>query len=158
MEPLHTTTTVYSLDEYLRFNRYSIWILNRQWIVTMIYVALFIAFDIIINHTIVIGIIVSAFYLIASYLVTQRTAKKAYLSDRSGINVAATYHFFENKVTELRDSGSDTFMYSDLYRICETKERFYLMLAKYKGIIIIKRECPPELIAFIQELKRRYNK
>lgn len=158
MEPLHITTTVYTLDEYLRFNRYSIWILNRQWIISMIFVALFIAFDIICNHTIVIGIIVSAFYLISSYFVTQRIAKKAYLSDRSGINVAATYHFYQNKVTELRDSGSYTFMYSDLYRICETKECYYLMLAKYKGITIIKRECTPELIAFIQELKRKYNK
>ena len=158
MEPLHTTTTVYSLDEYMKFNRYTVWILNKSLLSSLISIVLLFVLDILLNHKIV-GVI--AIYVLVTILLSlsiESSAKKCYYSNKSGINEISTYHFFQNTITELREAGTDTFVYNDLYRICETKEHFYLMISQNKGIIIIKRECTPELIAFIQELKRKYNK
>ena len=86
-----------------------------------------------------------------------RKSLKSFVSNKSA-NTVINFNFFNNyfilnfdETTKLDAIQTD---YTDLYKIVEVKSYFYLMLSKNKGTIISKKDCTPELISFLQQLKK----
>ena len=80
--------------------------------------------------------------------------KKTYESNKAmKRNPVSTVYFYNEYLTETNSKGAVNLAYADIYKIVETKTNFYIMLAKNNGIIIVKQNCTPELIIFLQNLK-----
>lgn len=80
--------------------------------------------------------------------------KKTYESNKAmKRNPVSTVYFYNEHLTETNSKGVVNLAYADIYKIVETKTNFYIMLAKNNGIIIVKQNCTPELIIFLQNLK-----
>lgn len=80
--------------------------------------------------------------------------KKTYESNKAmKRNPVSTVYFSNEYLTETNSKGAVNLAYADIYIIVETKTNFYIMLAKNNGIIIVKQNCTPELIIFLQNLK-----
>lgn len=76
-----------------------------------------------------------------------------YRSNVKHHNADAEYFFFEERMEESNNQGSDFVWYDKIHRILETGTHFYLMTSRYQGMIIVKKNCSPQCIGFIQNLK-----
>lgn len=160
-QPLFQSETVTDMEEYLSFNRYVCWAVNRLWLFIPVLAAVFIACGLINGASsavlIVFVPILTALNALALVCVCEITGRKAYRSNKSGNNERSKNLYYAGHIAELRETGSDIYEYSKLYRICETKTHFYMMISKNRGIIIPKSTCTPELISFIRSVKSREN-
>ena len=60
------------------------------------------------------------------------------------------YRFNDDSFFFVREGAETQIAYSALYRLCEDKERFYLLLGKMEGYILPKRDIPVNLIREFQ--------
>lgn len=67
-------------------------------------------------------------------------------------NATYKFKFNDNRFEVISPKGSSSIEYSALYRIIETKDRFYLYISKNQTFVIIKENCSNELIALLQEI------
>ena len=67
-------------------------------------------------------------------------------------NATYKFKFNDNGFEVISPKGSSSIEYSALYRIIETKDRFYLYISKNQTFVIIKENCSNELIALLQEI------
>lgn len=160
-QPLFQSETVTDIEEYLKFNRYVCWAVNRQWIFIPVFATVFIVCGLFTGAPVMVLIvfapILTALNAIALVCVCELSGRKAYRSNKSCKNERSRNLFFKDHIAELRENGSDVFEYDKLYRVCETETHFYLMISKNRGIIIPKSTCSPELISFIRSVKNREN-
>lgn len=170
MEVLFTTQTAYTYEEYKRFNYAVMKVKRMLWLLAacVILFGLFIFFNFVLmpRHEqlfyfltvllaclILFAVILFAVILSAAVLIS---IKITYRSNKHmQNNVVATMHFYGDSLEEETPSGKVSVKYAELSKIIETKTNFYLMLAKNQGIIIVKQNCSPELIDFLQELKEQ---
>ncbi len=160
-QPLFQSETVTDIEEYLKFNRYVCWVVNRQWIFIPVFVAFAVTCCLMSDapaaFSVVFGLILSVIDVIVLVCVCEISGRKAYRSNKSCENERSRNLFFKDHIAELRENGSDVFEYDKLHRVCETKTHFYMMISKNRGIIIPKSTCSPELISFIRSVKNREN-
>lgn len=166
MQPLFTTQSVYTYEEYKRFN---LAIMNLRKVISIF------AVDIVLLALMAVTISVTRtmygypnpisrfFFLLAVALLlfcllfllaTLLSIKTTYESNKAmKRNPVSTVYFYNGHLTETNSKGAVNLAYADIYKIVETKTNFYIMLAKNNGIIIVKQNCTPELIIFLQNLK-----
>ena len=163
MEPLFTTKTTYTLDEYMRYC-IQISLKGKRFIRTMI---LFMAAVMILvvlcfltnSDSIGFGFLVGG--LLCPFIITfnfRRSVKRTFNSNALIRDAECTISFYEAHMAGDDPAGHAEYTYDKLHSIIETKTNFYLMIAENQGSVVVKDNCTPELIKFIQELKRKYNK
>ncbi len=85
--------------------------------------------------------------------------KKIYQSNQSAQNVRIQFRFYNDYFTKESDAGHSKTEYHQLYKIIETKTRFYLMIGNNGGYILVKENFPEGLAEFLRdkqkELKRK---
>lgn len=158
MEPLFETKTAYSLEEYKKFNKA---ILSKQLklpLLSAIIIALFLFISLyFLFYKEYIPFIVYAFVILISVpvfiKVYNKNIEKSYYSNKTLMKTVSEFKFFENELTEQTQKGIAAFKYEDFHKIIETKTNYYLMIAQNQGYIIIKKNCSPELIQFLSNLK-----
>ena len=157
MEPLFTTETAYTLDEFKKFD---FRVMRKSIISIYIMLAAIILLDAVlallkkdwagINTAIIIAVAFIAVYFPFSL---DKKVKDTYNSNKTITKTVAKIEFFEDGFTEATDHSTYNFKYSDLNSVIETQTNFYLMIAKNQGVIIVKENCSAELIEFVQKLK-----
>ena len=157
MEPLFTTETAYTLDEFKKFD---FRVMRKSIISIYIMLAAIILLDAVlallkkdwagINTAIIIAVAFIAVYFPFSL---DKKVKDTYNSNKTITKTVARIEFFEDGFAEATDHSTYNFKYSDLNSVIETQTNFYLMIAKNQGVIIVKENCSAELIEFIQKLK-----
>ena len=89
---------------------------------------------------------------ISLHLITNYRINKSFSTNKIIQNTETTFRFYEDRLETSNDRGTAFVKYTELYRILETKTNFYLFLAKDQAFNIIKADCSPELIAFLQSI------
>lgn len=166
MQPLFTTQSVYTYEEYKRFN-FAIMNFKQTLPILAVDIVLLVLMTITTSvmrttygyfYTVVRFFFFLAVALFVSYIFVLLAAllgiKKTYESNKAmKRNPVSTVYFYNEHLTETNSKGVVNLAYADIYKIVETKTNFYIMLAKNNGIIIVKQNCTPELIIFLQNLK-----
>jgi hypothetical protein len=91
-------------------------------------------------------------------LIININGKKTYNSNPLIHEARTTFYFYHDHFEYFNSYGHTSLLYTNIYEIYETKTNFYIMLSKNQGLIIIKNNCQPEHIAFIQNVKKQLNK
>ncbi|WP_130836231.1 YcxB family protein [Lachnoclostridium sp. Marseille-P6806] len=82
----------------------------------------------------------------------RRVAHEAWESDRTLRDSVRRYFFYEDHVTAVSKHGELRLRYEDIYRVIATETNLYIMLGKAQGVNLVRAECSPELIAFVERL------
>ena len=156
MEPLFETKVSLNYEQYkklcysnVRKNKIVL-ILNID-VIFLIPICLYLLFR---NILLSIGGIV--LYVVIVYLALEFTIKKNWNSYKN-IPKDGIYMFYEDAMETRNSNGYSLVKYSDLYKITETKENFYLYIGNNQAHIIIKDNCSEGLIAFLSEIKNQVN-
>ena len=156
-----STDTIYTYKEYLEMNRT---VLNREFhkrrtqgftmailLIASATLALCTEYD----YAFIVLLFTTAMFF-ANRQNTKRQVKKAFFSNKMAQNVSFHFDFHEDYVEGTSPQGKSLVKYEQLYKIHETKSHFYLMSSRIAGSIIRKQNCSPELITFLQSVKKHY--
>lgn len=158
MEPLFSVHTTNSLEEYRRWN----FTLNKPRLILLcVLVLLLVPLAVYSVFSSARGSIWLAVFSLLPAIgacalfvaAVNQNINKSYYSNKALQKCPAARIDFFNNYFEIKNERSySKFFYEDIYRIVETKTNFYIMTASNSGVIIIKQNCLPELISFIQGL------
>ena len=166
MEPLYTTQSNWSYEEY---KKYSIFFMYRR--TTQIVLGVIIGFTIVcyvglialaiwtgdtfecIFYLLFIALLLSIYLLLPRYRMLKSYKSNKHIKDRT-----VTIKFFENRLETEEPSGCGKIMYDEIYKIYETKTNFYIMLSVNQGMNVIKANCSDGLIAHLQRLRESIKK
>ena len=158
MEPLFTTQTAYTFEEYKRFSKRLLLgkkILSHVLMSFLMMLVLIMAVIATQNFKMLYYFLLWLVFILIIEPITQNSAlEKAYDSNKAlQKSWLYTYSFFNDHL-EVRTARSfSSLEYCDILRLIETQTNFYIMTAINQAYIINKSNCSPELIAFIQNLK-----
>lgn len=163
MEPLFTTKTPYTMEEFMRFSE-QIGLKSKRFVRTrlMLFTAIILlAVVALLNRSygmaigFAIGGVLFPFVLVSSF---RSNVRRTYNSNALIRDAVCTLSFYEQHMAGDDPTGHAEYTYDKLYSIVETDTNFYIMISENQGSIVIKQNCTPELISFIQELKQKYGK
>ena len=171
MQPLFVTQSVYTYEEYKRFN-FAVIKLKKYLIIFAVEVIIFVLITIInsiagrmygyffpVSQFLFLFAVALIAFCAIFYFAVLSSIKKTYESNsRFQKNPVNTVYFYNEHLTEANENSTINLEYADIYKIVETKTNFYIMMAKNQGIIIVKQNCSPELIIFLQSLKNTVSK
>lgn len=158
MEPLFKTQTVHTYEEYKRWNlslNKSRFIVMAVLLILLLFIILLYSRFLLLNaSTLILLVFLTAICAAVSAAGVTKTLKASYYSNKAlqkcpVIQIEFYDHFFESK----NERHYSKYFYEDIYKIVETKTNFYIMTAINSGTIVVKQNCAPELIVFIQGLK-----
>lgn len=145
------TETVYTYDEYKKFNHAILWQVRKIPVVMLVIELVLLAvcyFTRDITYIVCAVLVPLIFKIVFSI-----NAKSDYAKNPSIQNVTFIYTFYPNYVEQASVLGKGRVNYSQVQRVLETPTHFYLVLGQGSGIIILKRKCSEELVSFLQELQ-----
>lgn len=70
-------------------------------------------------------------------------------------NTAVQFSFYDDYIYQVDYTGTSTVKYADFYRILESKNGIFLMIAKNQGFSINKADCSEELLEFLRNIKTK---
>lgn len=158
MEPLYTTQTANTYEEFKRWN----YALNKtRFILLAILLLLFIGImaayyllHLISAATLFLSVFLAALIFAVFIALVSKTIKDTYYSNRSLLkSPVVSVNFYEDRLESDNKQQFSKYDYEDIFKILETKTNFYIMVSANTGIIIVKQNCSQELISFIQKLK-----
>ena len=88
-----------------------------------------------------------------TYLISLLKTRLAYRSDRIAQNTVVRYKFFETFFNAAIPNGSWDINYADLYRVIETKDRFYLFTNVVNLYVVDKTRCHEGLVELLRNVK-----
>ena len=148
MNSLFTTKSVFTYDEYKRFN----WELSGK--------KSFIYFAIICPLMVVLGLFANSWifvtlgfaFPIVMFATYKYSLRKNFNSNKGAQNLEATYNFYEDHF-DVKDAKSEASLeYKYLYKIIFTKTNVYLMIGKVQGYMLIKENFPEGLEEFLKSV------
>ena len=148
MNPLFTTKSVFTYDEYKKFN----WTLEGK--------KSFIYFAIICPIIIVLGILAKSWIYITlgvafpliMLAMYKHGIRKNFNTNKAAQNLEAEFTFYDDKFI-VKDARSEaTLEYSKLYKAIFTKTNVYLMIAKNQGYMLTKKNFPEGLEEFLKSV------
>lgn len=171
MQPLFVTQSVYTYEEYKRFN-FAVMNLKKYLIIFAVEVIILVFITFInsiagrmhgyffpVSQFLFLFAVALIAFCAIFYFAVLSSIKKTYESNsRFQKNPVNTVYFYNEHLTEANENSTINLEYADIYKIVETKTNFYIMMAKNQGIIIVKQNCSPELIIFLQSLKNTVSK
>ena len=158
----YETKSRWTIDELKKLNRAALFKLHKP------YVAFIVVLEVIFAAGFVLSVLIRSTSLMIEFialfiilplavkLATNYKINKSFKTNKILQDTVTTYRFSEDRVETSSERGTAFIRYDELYRILETDTNFYLFISKDQALNIIKAECSPELIAFLQE-KRREN-
>ena len=148
MEPKFTTTSVYSYDEYKRFN----WSLSgkKQFITTSIFSLIFLICSIWLKSNLIFAYVV--IFPLAMFIIYRISIKSVYKSAKVSANIEVTFEFFDTYFTETNKYGVQKIEYELLHKIFFTKTNVYMLLSKRQAYILIKENFPDGLEEFLKSV------
>lgn len=156
MEPLFTTQTAYTFDEYKKFNKKLT--LHKFLLILLMILLLTVLFTILLKNSIYMVIMLLYIIIICILfpVMINRNLKKIFYADKHlQKNGLYTYHFYESHFEVKTNSSYTKFDYDCIHSIIESKTNFYIMKSTNQAYIIVKSNCSPELIEFISNLKNK---
>lgn len=157
MKPLHETKTEVTFKEFKKLHSIeNCW--SYCFIHTVLFapLAFFVPFYFVDFRWISMLIAIGVFsVIIAAYFIIHHLRMKKLYNN-------ATKHFdirlFDDKIEQESDSGIVSAEYSALEKITETRKNLYLRISKNHTIVLIKDDCPDELISFLKTKLCRYDR
>ena len=86
--------------------------------------------------------------------ITLRRGLKNFRQDKSLYNSERHLKFYRDRLVIETPRGNRITPYSELYKLKEKKDYFYLYISKNRFIPVIKEYCSEELIEFIRRIRR----
>ena len=153
MELLYSTTTIYTYEEYKRFNHMLMFyhksillhIIVEAWI-------LFVAVSTKEIFVMMLSVVYPVIILMLPVFLNIHS-KKIWKSNKSAQDLNVKFDFYETFFIETDEHGETKLEYNKLYKIIETKTNFYLMLSKNQGLILNKINLPEGLDKFLKNIK-----
>ncbi len=150
MDCLYSTTTIYSYEEYKRYNLCLM--LKRSRIIWYIVLeAWILLLGFLMNNYLL--ILFAIIYPIIIAILLNRQIKKVWNSNKIAQNMDVKFEFYDTYFTEINENGETRLEYNKLHKILETKTNFYLMIAKNQGFILSKANFPEGLDGFLRNIK-----
>lgn len=163
VKPLFTTHTEYTYEEYRKMCsvvRNKIQKMNLRIIAG--FIALFICFICLFllkEYGFALSFFIAAFgFPVATNIVLKLSVVKEWKTNKIIKNMRAKYSFFEDHFEVDNESGHTSIYYDNIFKILETGTNIYIMISENQSMIIIKKNCSPELLAFLQEIHMKINK
>lgn len=172
MDAIFTTQTEYTLEEYIKFNNV---MLRKRLKLLWILIAVLVLFAVIFNlakynssnydeykmfianafsgSTIAITTFVIALSFFSPVLSKIQIGIKYHSNQFIQKNCLISFLFYDNYFEVLTNDSQSKIEYSMLYKVIETKTRFYIMLGREQAHFILKDNCSSQLIEFLEELK-----
>ena len=97
--------------------------------------------------------ILAVFLPFIMYLASICKTRHAYRTHKTIQDVVIKYSFYDTYFNAVFPGGCIIVKYDDLYRIIETKDRFYLFINNISIYIINKNMCPEGLTELLQNVK-----
>ena len=82
-------------------------------------------------------------------------ARRAYRKNTKDFDY--TLDLFGDGWVSTSDHGSSHMLYDETHGILETDKDFYIMMTDRQGVILPKEECSGEVVAFLKDIKSKYN-
>lgn len=160
MEPLFTTQTDITFEEFKKLNQK---LFLGRIIVRYVFVSLIMLIVTIMGVLSTRNLSLMLFFplwlilLLVLKPITQKAAlKKAFNSNKAMRKIGSvTYDFFSDHLEMKTENSFSSVEYGDILKIIETKTNFYIMLSSNQACNIIKSNCSPELIEFINNLNQK---
>ena len=148
MEPRFTTTSVYTYDEYKRFN----WSLSgkKQLIAFSIFTLLLLICSILLESNVIFA--EAVIFPLAMFLIYRISVKSMYKSAKASDNIEVTFEFFDTYFTDTNKYGVQKIEYELLHKIFFTKTNVYLFLSKRQAYMLIKKNFPEGLEDFLKSV------
>ena len=152
--PCFMTHTIYSFEEYKRYCRtIQNKMIHRPVVIAVMMVAFALLALLADDLSMRIGFLIGALLCpLIFHIISAVMEKKAYYANRAFQDADLTYSFYPDRIETRNVLGFTTISYDQLYRVIETKQNFYLMISQNQGMIIVKQNCSPELLSFLQQL------
>ena len=149
MEPLYTTSTTNTYEEFKRF--FNTMCKMKQHIILycilsvyLIVLSLYLGWI----HTLIFAIVFPI--LVISLQLFQRS--RIFKTNKVLQNTIVTYEFFDTYFTVTDEYGNSRLDYKKLHKIIETKTNFYLMISKNQGFLLSKESFPQGLDDFLRSI------
>lgn len=154
MEPKFVTTSVYTYDEYKRYN----WSLSgkKELIIFSVFTLFYLICSIILESNVLFAIAV-IFPLIV-FLIYKITVIGMYKSAKATDNLQVTFEFFDTYFTETNKFGVQKMDYEILHKIIFTKTNVYLFISKRQAFLLIKKNFPDGLEDFLKSVAPKKSK
>lgn len=160
--PVFSAETRMTITEYKEYNHIVSEKISKIWIITAVMEIMLAAVGLYMigkNMSIAIGIFIGAvLFPIFLFFRLDSEAEKVFRSNKLMQNELITMNFYSDRVESSSIMGNSIIEYDKIYRIIETKTHFYIMVAKNQGLIVVKRNCTPQLISFIEQLMKEHTK
>lgn len=161
MEPLYRTITKYTMNEHIKlmttvnrdssmYNGFSAFFMAIM-MATGVYIYIKSGELAVAIVCAVIGI---SFPLLLE-LRLKHQAKEVFEKNKETQNLVMELDFYQDHYEQTSQLGNTSVRYSQLYKILENKTNYYLMISPYLGSIVLKDNCSPDLIEFLNAQKGR---
>lgn len=173
VEPLYKSEMVYSMDEFIRYNK-AVYRENlfkdKKWIagcglgaiiLSIAFasglhgVQFFIRFSLVLASWVMFTLFLT---IINLKIILPRNAKKTLKSSKIHYDTLVSFAFHPDWMEIATLTFNAKVKYTDLYKIIQTPTHFYLMISNNQGHIIVKDSCPLELQKFLSEIAEQVNK
>ena len=154
--PLFTAKTKYTFKELLKFN---IALVTKS---VRTYITLGVVFVLITvffysqygYHGLRLSLAVIALTIGLTIFLTWFGVYRGWKTNTLMQNYEEKYEFYRDRVDTFGVSGKTGIPYDKIYKINETKQNFYIMIATNQGMILNKSECSDELVDFLRDKKK----
>lgn len=85
-------------------------------------------------------------YLVFNFTVNNRIKKEANFT-----NIESTINFYDDAIEQVNKYANTKIPYKDLYKLIDSKDNYYFLTGPNTGFNVIKANCSPELIDFIEK-------
>lgn len=151
MEPLFTSQTDVTYSEFRKCYNFIVFRKKRLYIGLLITIIILLTIGLVTKFF---GFFIAIVVTIFLYFLLQNSmVKKHFKGYEKYGKIIYKYKFFEDHFESDSPISNITIDYNDLFYIYETKKRFYLMVSKKQGIIILKANCEKELIKLLNNKK-----
>ena len=151
MEPMFTTETRYTLDEYKKYNHAVLWKIKKVPVTILLLELILLGISYFTKDmTYILGALLVPLIF---KIVLGIQARKTYGDNPRIHNVVFSCSFYEDFMEQSSVLGSTRIYYREIYKVHETGTNFYLMIGRDAGSIIVKKNCSAELIQFLKNLR-----
>lgn len=155
---VYETTVEFTLEEYKKMCKEVFVRLSKGYLTVVVCSSL--VFLIVAIMSIALGEITSGIiYLMGSLIVPLAVfvthvykVKKECNTNKSVQDAVIHFTFFEERFEVSRANGSLSYGYEQIYKVIETKDRFYIFVSQNQALPIVKEKCEEGLIALLRGL------
>lgn len=144
---LYSTNTITSKEELNKFNNALLFSPKYILLIVALEASLFTSYFMLKERFFLIYALIFPFIL---YGAIRFTINNKYKKEAKFLGVESIINFYEDSIEQINQYASTKIPYKDLYKLIETKTNYYFLTGTNTGFNIIKANCSPELIDYIE--------